>query len=247
MNRDPASTILPFQGVRSAQLPQPLHNGQRRPMLARELTPSQIKRGDVFMFFSPKEARRVTVLGPLQLAFRLQIEFDPTVAAVTERPRSILVGLEQVELHFWWQCLGGSEFYALIIPNAHTVPGTDGKRRPRQLDRLQAAARDASISLKFVTEDQLKDPASRIELCYQLLGICQSAKGLGSALILRHEVAGVVNRSGRITVQQLLGELGHFPRTHVQAALVELLHIGYLTTDASPRMSGRAHVWRAEG
>lgn len=241
------SGLLPFQGVRSATVAQPLHNAMHRPMLSRELSASQIKRGDVFMFFSPKEARRVSVLGPLQLALRLQLEFDPAVVAATERPRSILVGTEQVELHFWWQCLGGSEFYALVVPNAQTVPGTDGQRRPRRLERLQAAARDASISLKLITEDQLKRPEGRTELCYQLLGICQSARDLGSALVLRSEVAAIVNRSGRITVNELLGELANFPQTHVQAALVELLHIGYLCTDANPRMSGRARIWRAEG
>jgi hypothetical protein len=127
------------------------------------------------------------------------------------------------------------------------VPGTDGKRRPRQLDRFRAAARDASISLKLITEEQLKHPDRRNELCYQLLGICQSARDLGSALVIRNEVAAVANRSGRVTVDQLMGELAHFPRTHIQAALAELLHIGYLTTDAHPRMSGRARVWRAEG
>ncbi|MEG2578827.1 MAG: hypothetical protein RSA54_13980, partial [Glutamicibacter sp.] len=206
MKTDPLNTLLPFQGLRSAEVAQPLHNGQRRPMVARELSASQIKRDDVFMFFSPKEDRRVSVLGPLQLALRLQLEFDPVVAAATERPRSIPVGTEQVELHFWWQYVGGSEFYALVVPNAQTVPGTDGQRRPRQLDRLQAAARDASIALKLITEDQLKRPEGRTELCYQLLGICQSARDLGSALILRNEVAAVVNRSGRITANELFGE-----------------------------------------
>ncbi len=238
--------VSPFRGSASAGVSQALFNGDRRPYLARELSASQLKRGDVFMFFSPKENRKVTVLGPLQLAFRLQLEFDPQVVAVTERPRSIPVGLSDTELHFWWQRRGGRECFALIIPNAQTIPGVDGKRRPRQLDRLRAAATDAYVSLRLVTEDELKAPACRNELCLQLLGTCQSARGLGSALVLRQEVAETIQRGGRMRVEELFTELGHFPHTHLQAAVAELLHIGFLQTDANPRMTSRSILWRTE-
>lgn len=238
--------VSAFRGSASAGVSQALFNGERRPYLPRELSPGQLKRGDVFMFFSPKENRKVIVLGPLQLAFRLHLEFDPLVVAVTERPRSIPVGLSETELHFWWQTRGGRERFALVIPNAQTIPGADGKRRPRQLDRLRAAATDACISLRLITEDELKAPACRNELCLQLLGICQSARGLGSVLVLRQEVAETIQRGGRMRVEELITELGHFPRTHLQAAVAELLHVGFLKTDASPRMTSRSSLWRAE-
>lgn len=246
MSNHVTTPVSPFQGAASARSSDPLHNGTDRPLVPRELTPAQIKRGDIFTFFSPKENRTVTVHGPMQLAFRLQLEFDPAVVAVTERPRSILVGVDSMELHFWIQKRGGQELYANVIPNSQTIPGMDGKRRPRELDRLRSAAKDAGISLRLITEDELKAPRGRNELCYQLLGFCQSAKDLGNSLALRQEVAATTERSGRISTDELIHELRHHPRTHIQGVVAELLHIGFLLTDASPRMTGRSRIWRAE-
>ena len=246
MSNHATNPVSPFQGVASARASDPLHNGTDRPLAPRELTAGEIKRGDIFTFFSPKENRTVTVHGPLQLALRLQLEFDPSVAAVTERPRSIPVGLDSMELHFWFQRRGGQEIYANVIPNSQTVPGVDGKRRPRELDRLRSAAKDAGISLWLITEDELKAPGGRNELCYQLLGFCQSAKDLGSSLALRQEIAATIERSGSISADELIHELRHHPRTHIQGVVAELLHVGFLATDAFPRMTGRSRIWRAD-
>lgn len=223
----------------------PLHDGWERPFKPRALGHSEFKHRNVFRFLSPKEDRIVDVCGPLELAFRLMLEFDSAVCAVTERPRKLDVGKSTVELSCWWRDRSGRERFALLIPDANTVPGTDGKRRPRQIERLRAAAHDAGFVLELITEDAVRDKAARIELYHQLLGFVQSARLLKSGLVLRHEVLAVIGLYPRVRIEQLTHELGRFTEAHVHIVVAELLFLGAIETDAVTRLRQSSLVWRA--
>lgn len=220
-----------------------LHNSHPRPFTARALTPAERKRRDVFSFRSCKENRRVDVIGPLQLGFRLQLELNPTVTAVTERPRALKVGDKQIELSFWWCHHTGREHFALLIPDPDTLPGPDGRRRPRQIDRLRLAAQDAGVDLQLVTEDQVRDQKHRTELAFQLLPWVQSAASLKADLVIRQEVMAAVRRYARCTIDQLQQDLAMFPASHVLIVVAELIYLGAIDTDAKRRLMRRSLLW----
>ncbi len=242
----PALPLLPLQGDPGAHPDSPPNDGQSRPYAPRPLSPPELKRLDIYMFGSPKEARVVAVHGPLQLAIRLQLEFDPQVTAVVERPRRLEVGLSSRELHFWWRYKSGREHYALVFSDEETTPGTDGRRRPREVERLRKAAEAAGIQLLLLTEDDILHPEMRTELCFHLLGFAQSVNSLDSAVVICHSVAQAMRLGIRMAIRDLGAELSHVPITHLRIAIAHLLHIGLLQTDAKRRMDDRSIIWRAQ-
>lgn len=240
-SKETAQTAVSFRPFDPAT---PLHDGRERPFTPRLLSHAEFKRRDAYRFISPKEGRIVDVCGPFELAFWLQLEFKPEVNAITERPRKLNVGTTLVELTFWWRERSGRERFALLIPDAETIPGSDGKRRPRQIERLRAAATDAGIVLELVTEDTVKLKTARIELYHQLLGFVQSARNLKSGLIIRQEVLSIVSLYPRIRVEQVTAELAHFPESSVHIVIAELIHLGAIATDAVSRLCQQSLLWR---
>ncbi|KLD73408.1 hypothetical protein FZ025_20245 [Xanthomonas hyacinthi] len=238
-----AARAAPQMSAAPVDLATPLHNAYQRHFTARELTGPERKRLDVFSFRSCKENRQVDVIGPFQLGFRLQLEFDPTITAITERPRCLEVGGKQVELSFWWRHRTGREHYALLVPDGDTLPGSDGRRRPRQVERLRLAAQDAGVDLRLVTEEEVRNLEHRTELAFQLLAWVQSAPWLKADLVLRHEVATTVGRYARCRIDQLEQELAVFPRTHLYVVVAELIYLGILGTDATRRLTRRSLIW----
>lgn len=228
----------------TAAFSQPLHDGLERPFKPRLLGRGEFKKLDVFRFFSCKEARLVDVIGPFQLAFRLQLEFTSNATAIVERPRRLQVSDKLLELTFWWRETTGREHFAFLVPDADTVPGPDKHRRPRQMERLLNSARAADIDLDLVTEEQVQQKRARTELYYQLLGFVQSAKSLKSDLILRQEVLAAASQFARITIEQLETDLARYPRPHIHIVVAELIYLGAIATDATTRLLRSSLVWR---
>lgn len=222
----------------------PLHDGRERPYSPRLLSHREFKERDVYRFVSPKEDRPVNVCGPFELGYRLCLEFNPQVSAVIERPRKLTVGGKSVELSFWWRERSGRERFALLVPDPDTQPGADGKRRPRQLERLMAAVDDTGIQLQIVTEPELRERSTRVELYYHLLPFVQSARELKSGLVLRHEVFSVISLYPRVRVKQVVDELGRFPQAQIHIVIAELLYLGIIETDAPTRLRNESLVWR---
>jgi hypothetical protein len=243
MPENGAADAAPKKDAAPADLASPLHNPHPRYFTARPLSASERKRLDVFSFRSCKENRQVDVIGPLQLGFRLQLEFNPTITAVTERPRSVEVGGRQIELSFWWRNQSGREHFALLIPDKDTLPGPDGRRRPRQVDRLRLAAQDAGIDLQLVTEDKVRDQENRTELAFQLLPLVQSAAWLKAGPVIRQEVIAAVRRYARCTIDQLLQDLAMYSASNVLIVVAELIYLGAIDTDARRRLMRRSLLW----
>lgn len=222
----------------------PLHDRRERPFKPRLLGHAELKRRDIYRFISPKEGRAVNVCGPFELAFWLKLEFAPNVTAITERPRKLNVGSTPVELTCWWRERSGRERFALLIADADTVPGNDGKRRPRQVERLRAAASEAGIGLDLVTEETVKLKTARIELYHHLLDFVQSARHLKAGLVIRQEVLAVVSHCPRIRIEQVTEELARLPEDAVHIIIAELIYLGAIETDATARLHKQSLIWR---
>lgn len=239
-----ATSAVPTRISATAACSQPLHDGRERPFKPRLLSRGELKKLDVFRFLSCKEARFVDLIGPLQLAFRLQLEFASNVTAVIERPRKLQVSDRSIELTFWWREVSGREHFALLVPDADTVPGPDKHRRPRQMERLLNSAGAAGVDLQLITEEQVQQKRARTELYFQLLGFVQSAKNLKSDLILRQEVLVVVSQFARITIEQLETDLARYQRAHLYIVVAELIYLGAIATDATQRLLRTSLIWR---
>lgn len=90
----------------------------------RPLTPSESTRLDTYYYHSPRNDHRlVAVVEPCRLALALDLEFDPSVAAYVERPRTLMVRGRKVELCFWISRKCGTESFIVFRRQAAaTVP-----------------------------------------------------------------------------------------------------------------------------
>jgi len=238
----PDSGVLPQPCVRS-----PNAALCALPYAPRDLSRSERRREDLYLFRSPKLGRRTELVGCLTLALALTFEFDATCEAYTERPRKLVVGDSTVELSFWTRHSRGLERFWLIVPVDETREPQSPRRAHRDAAALIDAAQAAQIRLEFVFEEDIKKKADAIHTFFRLLPYVQTVRDLPSAEALRQHVRTVFTTLERATFPQIESELRAFHVADVRAAVCDLIHRGELKLLDPTRLERFSVVIRTGG
>lgn len=214
------------------------------PYSPRPLTPSERRRGDLYLFSSPKCRRTVSVLSCMHVSWALHLEFDPQCVAYLERPRRLSWTDGHLELSFWARFANGIERMDVLVPNADTEPGTADRRQHRHERALLAAAHAASLPLHFFGEADVHARSHRIAIAFQLLPLVQAARRLPNRAALRRTVVEAIAPLGRATLPQLQKMAGHFRPAEVRIAVAEMIHTGAITLpDHASLTEGLVLTW----
>lgn len=213
-------------------------HGEPIPFGPRELTRSELIRSDIYAFESPKLRRRVTTIRPTALAVGLDLEFDPDIRVYVERPRVLECDSVKVELTYWCQTRKGLEQYILL-----TQGGSDTARAiARRLEAIQAAAKQAQIALRMVSEGVVLRRAQENVNRLRLLPWVQTARTLPNAAEIEGRLLELFEYQPKHALSQLERSLATFDARDVRAVTCQLVHAGTLKVDLTSRLHAHALV-----
>lgn len=215
------------------------------PFDPRPLTAKELSNEDVYITYSPKAARSVSLVGVTRLAFWLENEFDRATEAMVERPRNLeLYSGRKVEIDFWTRGTDGREtFWA--VQGIEECERTQDGLQPKDANLWDQAAHRASLSLRFVFEHELQQRAQSIANYLRLLPHIQAARR-------RAEVPSIAGRVKELfslavtslSFQQIEGALGQIPVNVVRMATCTLLHEGWLGFQKELPLSSHSRLTR---
>lgn len=215
------------------------------PFNPRTLTRTELQRLDVYMFESPKNGRRVTVIRPAALAKALALEFEPEVPFYVERPRYLNVDTSRQELSFWWSTERGLEQFCLLTAFPE---GSSGKARAaeRRKEAIVVAGREAHIALQLLPEASFLRQATQNANRMRLLPYVQTARQLSSIDDVKARVLEIFEFQPRHSFFRVEQAINHWDPRSVRAATCALIHEGKLAIDLTTKLHLHTVVSKGE-
>lgn len=205
------------------------------PFDPRMLTRTELLRLDVYMFDSPKNRRRVTVIRPAALAKALELEFTPEVPAYVERPRHLEVDKVRQELSFWWTTGRGLEQFCLLTAHPEGISGK-ARAAERRKEAIVAAGRDAQIALQLLPEASFLRQATQNANRMRLLPYVQTARQLASIDDVKARVLEIFEFQPRLSFFRVEQAINNLDPRSVRAATCDLIHEGKLALDLGTKL-----------
>jgi len=211
----------------------------------RLLNRAELMRLDVYLFESPKNGRRVTVIRPAALAKALELEFSPDVPSYVERPRYLTGDGFRQELSFWWRTHRGLEQFCLLTAYPE---GSSGKARAaeRKKDAIVAAGRNAHMALQLLPEASFLRQSTQNANRMRLLPYVQTAKQLSTIDDTKARILEIFEFQPRLSFFRLEQAIDNLDPRSVRAATCALIHEGKLAIDWAIKLNQHTAVSKGE-
>ena len=198
------------------------------PYTPRKLTRGERNRREVFVFFSPRNRRIVTIADAVNAAMALKFEFNPNIQKYVERPRRIqFTTKQQIDVSFWTRDASGEERFYLVVPEAGTVGSTSGTLSIRDRGELDDAAERNGIRLHYVSEPELHSARTWLATGFELLPLVWDYGRLVTRSLIRNQIHARLANTERVSLSNLIKTLDYTP-ANVRAVVAGMIHQGEL-------------------
>ncbi|KAF1721003.1 hypothetical protein CSC76_16680 [Pseudoxanthomonas mexicana] len=198
------------------------------PYQPRMLNRGERSRREVFVFFSPRNQRIVTIADTVNVAFAMQLEFDPTLSAYVERPRRLkLSDRQEVDISFWTRSKSGEERFHMLIPHSGNLGSTTGTLSVRDRGSLDVVAQRQGLVLHYVTEAELLASRAWLATAFELLPLVWEYGRLLNRALIRPHIEALVRNAERVSLARTIDALAYDPG-QVQAVVAGMIHEGAL-------------------
>lgn len=198
------------------------------PYAPRPLSRGKRDRREVFVYYSPRNQRVVTVADAVTFAAALQLEFDSTIALYIERPRRLQISEKFViDVSFLAITRSGEQRFILVLPNGRKTRSTGSVAGLPDTLELDEIAKRNGIYLSYVTEDHLLSQLPAMGEAFDLLPLVWSSERLANRASLAQQILNILGRVERFRLSDLIGATS--ATTHeVRATVAWLIHSGTL-------------------
>lgn len=204
------------------------HFDDTLPYKPRRLTRAERNHREVFVYYSPKNQRIVTIADALQMALAIKYEFDPTTRCFVERPRRLRLNAKtEIDVSFWIRLKVGDEESVLAMPDDGKTSSTSGTVLLRDRTLLENAARAQGFALRYITERELLAAQASLAIGLELLPWVWFYGRIAVGACVREHILARLTQVERVTVSNLVRTLPQHP-SHVRATIAALVHDGTL-------------------
>lgn len=198
------------------------------PYTPRVLSRGERSRRELFVYFSPRNQRIVTIADTVNVAMALRLEFDTSLTHYVERPRRLqLTDKQQIDITFWTRSKTGEERFYLVTPDSGTVGSTSGTVAIRDHSLLDAAAERQSVVLHHVSEEDLLASRLWLATAFELLPLVWQHERLMNRALVRARIEEQMRNVTRMNLSSLVKTLDYEP-PHVRAVVAAMVHQGRL-------------------
>lgn len=198
------------------------------PYTPRKLTRGERNRREVFVFYSPRNRRVVTIADAVNIAVALRFEFDSSLQTYIERPRRIqITAKQQIDVSFWTRDASGEERFYLVVPAAGTVGSTTGTVSIRDRSEIDEAAERNGIRLHYVTEAELLSARCWLSTAFELLPLVWDYSRLATRSLIRSQIRARLAQTERVSLSNLVKTLEFSPAS-IRAVVAGMIHQGEL-------------------
>lgn len=196
------------------------------PYQPRKLSRGERNRREVFVYFSPRNQRVVTIADVVNAAVALKFEFDPLIQSYVERPRRLqLTPKQQIDVSLWTRDVSGEERFWLVIPEAGTVGSTAGTVSIRDRVELDAASVRNGIRLHYLTEPELLSARCALTTALELLPLVWDYGRLPTRSLVRNQIHACLASIERVSLSHLTKTLEFTPAS-IRAVVAGMIHLG---------------------
>jgi len=214
------------------------------PFSPRPLSAGEQSAGDLYVYWSPKNQRRIDVLDVSSLAYALVLEFDPTVAGYVERPCAIQA-TESIRLSvsFWVSIPKGEDRFVFLAPTPIEA-SRRSQLQARSDQEIEAIGARSGLRITIVHDADILADQEHIAGLYRLLPFFQQASRITDIDVIMDGVAALAQSCHQVSIGELVRSLSG-SRSRVMSAIATFIAMGMLEVSTWEGFGGHSLVaWK---